>query len=339
MKILIDDLSISWKYDNVSSLMSILKLNPSEGVPMRTRHYTDGLYFGGILVAWNTDPLGLISDTFLDISGKGCRYLEQLHDRSFDWYDFLHTYDNELFHGLAHIARIDIALDLEDEEIPYRVFQKYALNELYVCRSKLLPKVVMMREENIYFGSEHSNRLLRIYNKALEQGLPDTYWIRLEFQLRNKCAMSWYLNWRANRRLDIGSLYKGVLADYLRFVIPPKGTDIKTIKQNRDQGRLPTAPWWDKLLSAAERIPQLYLPGEEYTLERLEHYLRKQTYSSLKAYSIAHDGDLTSLIDGVSHANLNQKQKQMLEKLELMRSELRNESKEYISNGTADRLN
>lgn len=332
VKILIDDLSISWKYDIVSSLISTLRLNPSEGVPMRTKHYTDGLYFSGILIAWNTDVLGLISDTFLDISGKGCRYLEQLHDLQFDWFNFLNSYDSDLLNSQAHISRIDIALDLEDEEIPYAVFQKYALNELYVCRSKLLPKVVMMREENIYFGSEHSDRLLRIYNKALEQGLPGTYWIRLEFQLRNACAMSWYLNWRQRSDRDIGYLFRGVLADYLRFVTPPKGmkTSIEEIKRNRNQRILPTAPWWDKLLASAERIPQLYLPGEEYTISKLEHYLKKQTYSSIKAYAIAHDGDLTQLIDGVSHAKLNTKQKQMLEKLELMRSEIKHESTESV---------
>ena len=328
MRILIDDLSVSWKYDNVTLLFSSLGLNPSEGIPMRTKHYSDGLYFNGILIAWNTDPIGQITDTFLDISGKGCRYLEQIHNLNWDWYDFLSNYDTNLMLGFAHIARIDIALDLLDNEVPYSVFQKFSLNELYVCRSKLLPKVVMMREENIYFGSEHSDRLLRIYNKSLEQGLDDTYWVRIEFQLRNKCAMSWFLNWRANRNLDIGTLYKGVLADYLRFVIPPKGSDIKTIKQNRDQGRLPTAPWWDKLLSSVDRIPQLYIPGEEYTIEQLEHYLKKQTYSSLKAYAIAHGGDLSSLIDGVSHAKLNTRQKQMLEKLELIRSQIRNESEE-----------
>lgn len=57
---------------------------------------------------------------------------------------------------------------------------------------------------------------------------------------------------------------------------------------------------------------------EEYTLERLEHYLEKQTYSSLKTYAIAHDGDLTRLLDGIKHVELNFKQKQILANIQLI---------------------
>ena len=338
VKILIDDLSISFKFDCIPILFEQLGLTPAEGVPMRTRHYSDGLYFNGVLVAWNTDILGTVTDTFLDISGKGCRYIEQINDRKFDWFSFLHNFDTQIRNSDSHISRIDVALDLENEEVPYEKFQKYTMNQLYVCRSKVLPDVRLMRTENIYFGSPRSDRLLRIYNKALEQGLPDTYWIRLEFQLRDDCATSWYLNWCAHHHMEIGALYKGVMIDFLRFVVPPKGVSIEEIKKNRHQNRLETAPWWDKLMDGAERIPQLYLPGKEYTLERLEKFLEKQTYSSLRTYAIAHDGDLSELIEGVSHAKLNTKQKQILQQLELIRSELRTTNTEH-SNSTADCLN
>lgn len=339
VKILIDDLSISFKFNCISTLCDILNFNLSDGVPMRTRHYSDGLYFNGALIAWNTDVMGQVTDTFLDCSGKGCRYIEQVNDRKFDWFSFLNTFDDKIRSRESHISRIDIALDLEDEEVSYAKIQKYTMNGMYVCKSKVLPDVRLMRTENIYFGSPRSDRLLRIYNKALEQGLPDTYWIRLEFQLRDDCATSWYLNWCEHHHMEIGALYKGVMIDFLRFVTPPKGSNIEQIKINRHQGRLPTAPWWDKLMEGAERIPQLYLPGNDYTLEKLEKYLKKQTYSSLKTYAIAHDGDLTSLIDGVSHAKLNVRQKQILEQLELMRQGLKLEKTEYDSNDTADRLN
>lgn len=328
VKILIDDLSISFKYDNVAHLMIQIGLNPSEGVPMRTKHYSDGLYFNGVLIAWNTDPIGQITDTFLDCSGKGCRYIEQINNLNFSWYNLLHSYDMAIRTQYAHISRIDIALDLEDEEVPYEKIQKYTLNQMYVCRSKILPDVRLMRTENIYFGSPRSDRLLRIYNKALEQNLPNTYWIRLEFQLRDDCATSWYLNWCMHDDKDIGKLYKGVMIDFLRFVKPPKDNSVEEIKKNRHQDRLETAPWWEKLMDGAERIPQLYLPGQDYTLAKLEHFLRKQTYSSLKTYAIAHGGDLTNLIEGVSEAKLNTRQKQILEQLNLISSELKTEKTE-----------
>ena len=316
MKILIDDLSITWKYDNFGNLFEQLGLTDVVTQPIRTKYYEYGEYFDGVLIAYNKDSDGVVTDTFLDISGKGCRTIEQLNNLDFDWRRFLMQYSVDFMNRQANITRIDIACDLEDEEVSFDKFRKYAENELYICKSKVLPRIIYKREECIYFGSEKSNRLLRIYNKALEQNLDNIYWIRLEFQLRNECAMSWFLNWQ--KESDVGKLWRGVMVDYLRFVAPPKGADIDEIRKNKHQGRLQTATWWKEILGETERIGQLYLPGEEYTLERLEHYLEKQTYSSLKTYAIAHDGDLTRLIDGIKHVELNVKQKQILANIQLI---------------------
>lgn len=307
---------MTWKYDNVDTLFDQLGMRNVATVPMRTKYYQYGRYFDGVLIAYNTDPIGTVTDTYLDLSGKGCRTVEQLNNCDFDWFSFLHQYDSDFRTKTANISRMDIACDLMDNELDFGKVRKYAENLMYVCRSKVKPLIMYMREENIYFGSEKSNRLLRIYNKALQQSLPDTYWLRMEFQMRNECAMSWYLNWCEHQ--DIGKLYAGVMLDFLRFVQPPKNADIEEIKRNRNQGRLPTAKWWLDLLDDVERIPQLYLPGEVYTLERLERFLEHQTYSSLKTYAIAHGGDLTELIDGIKHVDLNIKQKQILDNLQLM---------------------
>ena len=315
MKILIDDLSMTWKYDNFGNLFEQLGLTDVVTQPIRTKYYEYGEYFDGVLIAYNKDSDGVVTDTFLDISGKGCRTIEQLNNLDFDWRRFLMNYSVDFFERRANITRIDIACDLEDEEVSFDKLRKYSENELYVCKSKVFPKIIYKREECIYFGSEKSNRLLRIYNKALEQNL-DIYWIRLEFQLRNECAMSWFLNWQ--KESDVGKLWQGVMKDYLRFVAPPKGSSIEEVKKSRNQHTLKTTDWWQKLIGEAERIGQLYLPGEEYTLERLEHYLEKQTYSSLKTYAIAHDGDLTRLLDGIKHVELNVKQKQILANIQLI---------------------
>lgn len=318
MKILIDNLSMSFKYDNVGELYEQLGLQEAEMQPMRTRFYNGGEYFDGILIAYNTDENYQITDTFLDISGKGCRTVEQLNP-GFDWFGFLNRYDSQIRDRSVHISRIDIACDIDDGSLTIGQIQKYSRQELYVCRSKCLPDVRYMRTQEVYFGSPKSDRLLRIYDKALEQGIPDTEWLRLEFQLRNDNATSWYLNWCEHR--DVGKLYTGVMKDYLRFVSPPRGTSIKTIKQHSNQHRLPTVTWWERFIGEAERIPQLYLPGQQYTLDRLEHYLEHNVSSSLKTYMIAHGGDLSKLLDAVKHCKLNAKQKLMLAELEMMRAE------------------
>lgn len=312
MNILIDALSMSFKFNNLYALMEDLNLLTVIRQPMRRQYYAFGEFYEGILVAYNKDENGDISDTFLDISGKGCRTVELLNP-DFDWHKFLTKYDYEIRNKQAHISRIDVSCDLLEDEVPMEIFFRYSYNDAFVCRSKLHPKIICKREETVYFGSEKSGRLLRIYNKALEQCIPDMYWIRMEFQLRNDNATSFYLNWF--QLSDIGKLYSGMMLDYLRFVDVPKGMDIKEIKANRNHLRLPTARWWQRILGDAERIKQLYLPEPEFTIERLERYLEKQSFSSLKAYIIAHDGDITKLMEGVDEKKLNHKQRVLLQRL------------------------
>lgn len=317
MKIIVDTLSISFKFNAVNLLYKLLHLQDVQFQELRARNYDHGIYYDGIVIAYNVDMYGLITDSFLDISGRGCRTIEQLSDRKFDWYGFLYTFDPQIRSRQAHISRIDIAADLDDTdlEIPFDRFYKYSYHEMYVCKSKLLPKIVIKRQETIYFGSEKSDRLLRIYNKALQMNLPDTYWIRLEFQLRNDNATSFYLNWVEHQKEGIGYLYRGIMLDYLRFVDgdPDK---VKQLKALKHQQRIPTAKWWAQLLDGAVKIPQLYLPGEDYTLEKLDKYAEKNIASTLKTYSIAHDGDLTDLITAVKHCKLNVRQRALLDGLE-----------------------
>lgn len=317
MKIIIDTLSISFKFNAVNLLYKLLHLQEVQFQDLRARNYDRGAYYDGIIIAYNMDQYGFITDTFLDISGKGCRTVEQLSDCSFDWFGFLHFFDKQIHSRQVHISRIDIACDLDDTdtEVPFDRFYKYAYHDMFVCKSKVLPKIVIKRNEVIYFGSEKSDRLLRIYNKALQMNLPDTYWIRMEFQLRNDNATSFYLNWVEYQAKGIGWLFRGIMLDYLRFVDgdPEK---VRLMKAQKNQKLLPTAKWWAKLLDDAVKIPQLYLPGEEYTLERLDHYVKKNISSTLHTYAIAHDGDIGDLIDAVRHCKLNPKQKVLLHTLE-----------------------
>lgn len=325
-QIIIDTLTISFKFDNVANLIEQLNLAVLNMEPSRNRFYNAGEYYPGINLMYNLDENYQVTDCMLHLSGKGCRLVEQLNP-SFDWFEFLYQYDEQIRNRDVHISRIDVACDILDGSLKIGTIQKYSRQELYVCKSKILPDVRYMRTEEVYFGSPRSNRLLRIYDKALEQGIPDTDWLRIEFQLRNENATSWYLTWVQHR--DVGKLFAGYTLDYLRFVSPPRGTSIKLIKQHSNQHRLPTAKWWLDFIGEAERIPQLYLPGEDFTIERLDRYLEHHNASSLKAYIIAHEGDVSKLIHAAEHANLNVRQKLLLDKLRLMKIELDKESYEY----------
>lgn len=304
---------MTFKFNEYCNLFEYFNI-PASTQPLRTKFYPEGEFYNGVLIACKRDEEGNVCETFLDCSGKGCRTLESLNS-DFDWFEFLNHYDAQIHDKTVHISRIDIACDLTDDEITMTQLFKYSYNEHYICKSKLLPDIRVKRTEEIYFGSPKSDRILRIYNKALEQGLPDLYWVRLEFQLRNKCATSFYLNWCLIK--NVGELYSGIMIDFLRFVEVPLGKKVDDFKELNHRNRLPTSTWWSKLFGNVARVRQLYLPGDEYTILNLEQYLERQTYSSLRTYAIAHDGDITKLLDGINKKQLNNKQLQLLEQLKL----------------------
>lgn len=321
MNIVIDYLVLSIKKQTYEELFSQLHMDIQDFIEIRSYYGTTNcVYHEGIKVHWNlkVDDKGLgkrqeyIDLVILDLSGKGCRAVEQINNCNFDWLGFLKKYDAMFRSGDAHIARMDIACDDLDGLLDMKKLQSYTYNDKFVCRSKKVPQLVIKGQETIYFGSEKSDRRLRIYNKALEQG-KDTHWIRCEFQLRNDNAMAFYLNW-LNYEGRIGELFAGVLLDYLRFVELPKGMDMQMIKQHSNQHRLPTAWWWNRFLQTCNRIPQLYLPGEEYDFKRLERAV-KQGLSSVKTLLLVNGGDVSAYINDVNRAKLNRVQRDLIHSL------------------------
>ena len=79
-----------------------------------------------------------------------------------------------------HFSRLDIALDLYN----YNLYD-YNIVDLSP-RKKAYYYDRVGRLETCYFGAMGSNKFVRIYNKAVEQKLPDTDWWRVELQLRDK---------------------------------------------------------------------------------------------------------------------------------------------------------
>lgn len=308
---------MTWKYDNIFYIIEQLGLIAIDWQALKLKRYDGGQYYDGVVIGWNYGSMGEITDTYLEISGKGCRTIETLNrDTDFDWFKFLNTYHEDIWNRQAHLARIDVACDLEDGSIPFKRLWRYTYNSMYICRSKCLPDMRCKRTEIIYFGSEKSDRFLRIYNKALEQGIPDTDWLRFEFQLRNDNATSFYLNWE--QRKNISEVYAGMLIDYLRFVDIPRGWTKKEFleaKEQNNRSRFKTAKWWQDFVGDTERIKQLYLPGEEYNLGKIERYLEHNAGSNIRAFLIAHDGSTEDLLESIKHVKLNNKQKLLMKQL------------------------
>lgn len=227
-RLLIDYFVCSWKVRSIAEALSIFRLflphydDPSQlyctdpFIEIKSYYGLDTcFYYSGIKIHIGDDLV------ILDISGKGCRTLESEFD--WDWELFFNSLTHDLTYRVdlsvtpkCHISRLDVACDVFDsEDFTVSKIWDFVRRRKYVCKSK---RVVHGEgdEEWIYFGSAASDRRLRIYNKALEQGIPDQKWVRAEFQLRNDNALSFLLNYFQNHSFSF--TYYGVMHDYLRIL-------------------------------------------------------------------------------------------------------------------------
>lgn len=258
------------------------------------------LYYRGISVLYG----GSREDVCLELSGTGCRTVEEISGNTFDWFRFLHEFEFDIRVGDVNVSRLDIAGDDRDGVLNYRRMTMHCRRRRYICKARW-NMWTDGAEQAIYFGSPASDRRLRIYNKALEQQLTEEHWIRAEMQMRNKNAVSFLLNWFRAR--DIGSCYAGVLRDFLRFT--------ETAPENNNHKFCVTCSWWDTFIGGIGQCPQLYIDGGSYTLWHVQRFLERQAASSLKLWLEANNGDWEDIIAMIEHAKLNSRQMQLLDRI------------------------
>lgn len=228
-RVLIDYFVCSWKTESFSEGMSLFRLFGCPSYDAQSDYYgTSGFvninsyygadecwYYNGIKIHVSCDLC------ILDCSGKGCRTLEE--EFGWKWETFFDAMEHDLTYTpdpktlpKAHISRLDVTCDvLDDPKFTIQKIDNNIKGKRYVCKSNRYLAAMGTHEEWLMFGSPKSDRRLRIYNKALEQGTTDP-WIRAEFQLRNDNAISFLLNYYKIR--CIPDCYYGVMHDYLRIL-------------------------------------------------------------------------------------------------------------------------
>ena len=317
MNILVDYLTLSIRQIQLSDLLKILHLENVNMESGYSRWLGHKLYLGGISIHYGDYII-------LEMSGHGCRFLESLYDNDLDWVNFIEQF---LCLEGSHLARLDIACDDRPSDgeqgiLSFPTMFRHVMQRRYISLSRYVVHTGGS-EQSIYFGSPKSDRRLRIYNKALERGVPDEHWIRAEFQLRNEAALSFYM--RALELHSIGQAYQGMLFDFLRFT--------REINDSEHTERLTVARWWRTFCGNAKKIKGFYVGGLEYNMESLERYLGNQTSSSMKAYMIAHGGDVSGLLGMAEKAELNDKQQFLVATAPLVQKM----RMDYDSDGVQDR--
>ena len=300
MQVLVDYLTFSDSVENVFNIIESLGLTDVKWVMIKGRYgWRDAMFYRGVTIyTGGRDDIGV------NLSGRGCRTVERLRP-GFDWYALLMSLLDKERKGEGHISRLDVAADDHEGVLDMQKIFKYIATGRVICKAKFRTWT-QGSEEHCYFGSPSSDRRVRIYNKALEQGKPEEHWIRAEMQMRDDAAVSFLLSLEADG-LQIGETYAGVLLNFLRFVSEPV--------QGTHYDRAVVVRWWAKFLGTLRKLPVLHLPGDDYTLISVYGFLERQASSSLRLWLDTHHGDMTDIFAMIEGAQLNKRQKELLEKI------------------------
>lgn len=263
--ILFDWLTVTCKEDEPWYWVSLLHMEDVSWAPMEKGRngYKSGIYFGNISILYDGNPdMGIC----LDMSGQGCRSFEEYGSGDFVGLFQLFSQDERF-----HITRLDVAFDdhtgildirqlfhdTDDQDEGQQFVSKFR-------KSKIEKSFKDGRSGiSIYHGSEQSDILIRIYDKAAERGLPETqHWVRVELQLRRERASQFAFTAVTE---PIGTLFRGVLVNYVRYVDDP-GTD-------SNRWRWPMKSYWADLIEQAGRISLFVKPGVEYNIRKLDHFV------------------------------------------------------------------
>jgi len=156
----------------------------------------------------------------VNITGSGCRTYESIHG-SFDNLIF------EIVYNKYRVTRLDLAVDDRGTKTMLDIDKIYKLSDMLYRGDKLnktcrvwgefrsINRIQGTDGTTLYYGSNSSEKRVKIYDKAAEQKIEDEKWIRVELTLKNDYAF---------KALDIinagvpaGEVFSGVVRNYLFF--------------------------------------------------------------------------------------------------------------------------
>ena len=271
-KIIIDWFSFTSRIHTKFELIELLGLEDVNWQTTKGSHgYKYRLYFDCMSIFFEGTPE---QGVWVELSGQGCRAFETYGTGN---YDEVFAMIKENPEGM-HLTRLDVAFDdlvpagepdpgiLQIDQI-----RDDTLAGNFVSRCRTWDVHVSSHGTTVSVGSNKSNILIRIYDKAAERHLTDgTHWVRVELQLRDNLAFAF-----ADLPYTIGEKFTGVLANYLQYVEPSE-TD-------SNKWRWPLRPYWANLLEDATAMHIYLKPGVEYNVLHCEDYVYKQAGNAIDA--------------------------------------------------------
>jgi phage replication initiation protein len=278
-------------------ILQVLKMKPADFIvlPKGRYGYKKQMVSGHISVLFSgTEEMGV----HVILSGKGCREYEAGGT-------ILELLDRIMLHD-GKCTRIDMAMDDRTGSIiPFDQIQEAVRLGYVSSRWKTSTEYIKRKladgeiiGQTINIGSRKSKMYMRIYDKAMEQGI-DTPWIRIEMEIREE---------RAEKLQDIllfedniGQVYARIINNYIRFLEP--SSDI-------NRGRWPTALWWENLIQEVKKLKLTRKP-EDRTVEDVRSWVKQQVGPSLAVLVLADEGAFDDIINTIMVGKTRLKEKHM----------------------------
>ena len=261
--IIYDALSITSRIHQVSDFIELLGL---EDLPWQTvpgaKGYKFRMYYDCVSIHFDRDD----DYIWLELTGQGCRVFETFGNGNYEALFHL-VIDNP---GDMKITRLDIAFDDKSGLLNIYQIADDTLKQEYISKCRVWNVLFGSEGTSVYHGSDKSEFLLRIYDKAAERGYTDgSHWVRVELQLRRDRALQF-----VQSPGDIGSRFCGVLLNYVRYVDECADTN---------KWRWPLKSYWADLVQCAAKVSLYVKPGTDYNMSRMTNYVYKQAGNAIDA--------------------------------------------------------
>lgn len=261
------------------TIIHILELNVNDFITLKHGKlgYKTQLFNSNISVLYDGAPnMGV----HVIISGQGCRYYESQND--------LIKLVERINKNEGQVTRIDIAIDdmtgkyiqfgrIKNDIIKGNLVSKWKESTEYIRR---LNKTAAVVGHTVELGSRSSQIYFRMYDKALQQKMPDIIWNRIELEIKKKYAQQVQ---RLLSSKNVGQLASQILNNYLRIVQPSK-TDT-------NKSRWQTKKYWTNLIQTTEK-QKLTVQAEEKTIDDTKAWIIKQVAPSLSLIMINDHGNI-----------------------------------------------
>lgn len=247
------------------------------------------------------------------MSGQGCREFEQYAKK--DWSQFFAL----LLHFNVNFTRLDLAIDdfrghFTINQIINKVRRGHVVSRFKEARRSDSYKIATGENTGmtVYFGDASSRLQVRFYDKYKERvskghEIMDgvIFWNRIECQLRKERAMNAAVM-IANESYNIGQMILGILANYIRFLVPSK---------DKNKGRWKTCDWWEEFLHGVEKL-RLTQVAPDATIERAKSWVQRQVAPTLAMLYEAFDYDEELIWDFIREGlpRLTDKHKDMIKR-------------------------